>query len=43
MDIIVTPIVKNKSADLTDKNNDRAFAVSNVDTMILRELLSLKL
>ena len=39
MDILVTPIVKNKGADLTDKNNYRAVAVSNVDTKIFERII----
>ena len=36
---IVTPLVKNKGADLTDKNNYRAIAVSNADTKILERII----
>ena len=42
MDVIITPLVKNKGGDLTDKNNYRAIALSNVDTKIFERLLMLK-
>ena len=35
MESIVTPLVKNKGSDLTDKNKYRAIAVSNADTKVL--------
>ena len=39
MDVIVTPLVKNKGGDLTDVNNYRAIAVSNADTKILERII----
>jgi len=39
MDVIITPLVKNKGGNLTDLNNYRAIAVSNVDTKILERLM----
>jgi len=39
MESIVTPFVKNKGADLTDKNNYRAIAVSNADTKVLERIV----
>jgi len=39
MESIVTPLVKNKGADLTDKNNYRAIAVSNADTKVLERIV----
>jgi len=39
MDVIVTPVVKNKGGDLTDVNNYRAIAVSNADTKILERII----
>ena len=42
MDVIITPLIKNKGGDLTDKNNYRAIALSNVDTKIFERLLLLK-
>ena len=35
MDVIITPLIKNKGGNLTDINNYRAIALSNVDTKIL--------
>jgi len=42
MDVVITPLVKNKGGDLTDKNNYRAIALSNVDTKVFERLLMLK-
>jgi len=39
MDVIITPLVKNKGGNLTDVNNYRAIALSNVDTKIFERLL----
>jgi len=39
MDAIITPLVKNIGGNLTDLNNYRAIAVSNVDTKILERLM----
>ena len=39
MDVIITPLIKNKGGNLTDINNYRAIALSNVDTKILERLL----
>jgi len=39
MESIVTPLVKNKGADLTDKNNYRVIPVSNADTKILERIV----
>ena len=43
MDIFVTPLVKNKVADLTDKNNYSAVAVSNVDTKLFERIILSKI
>ena len=40
MDCVIIPLVKNKSGDLTDANNYRAIALSNVITKILEAVLS---
>jgi len=39
MDVVITPLVKNKGGNLTDINNYRAIALSNDDTKILERLL----
>ena len=39
MAVSVTPLVKNKGADLTDRNNYRAIAVSNVETKIFERII----
>ena len=39
MDITVVPLVKNKGGDLTNIDNYRAIAVSNVDTKILERII----
>jgi len=38
-EVITTHVVKNKGGDLTDANNYRAIALSNVDTKILERLM----
>ena len=37
MDINIIPLVKNKCGDLTDMNNYRAIALSNVETKMLEK------
>jgi len=39
MELVITPVIKNKGGDLTDINNYRAIAISNADTKILEKLL----
>jgi len=39
MKIVITPLIKNKGGNLTDINNYRAIALSNVDTKILERML----
>jgi len=39
MDVIITPIIKNKGGNLMDVNNYRAIVLSNVDSKILERLL----
>ena len=34
MDSVILPVVKNKGCDLTDVDNYRAIAISNVETKI---------
>ena len=41
MELVITPVIKNKGGDLTDINNYRAIAISNADTKILEKLLLL--
>ena len=42
MDINIIPLVKNKCGDLTDMNNYRAIALSNVETKILEKIILTK-
>jgi len=39
MEVVITPLIKNKGGNLTDINNYRATALSNVDTKIFERLL----
>ena len=39
MDITIVPLVKNKGGDLTDMNNYRAIAMSNVDSKIFEKII----
>ena len=38
MDSVILPVVKNKGDDLTDVDNYRAIAISNVETKILETI-----
>ena len=42
MDINIIPLVKNKCGDLTDMNNYRAIALSNVETKVLEKIILTK-
>ena len=39
MEVVVTPVLKNKGGDLTDLNNYHAITVSNADTKILEKII----
>ena len=39
MELVITPVIKNKEGDLTDINNYRAIAISTADAKILEKLL----
>ena len=43
MDSVIVPLVKNKGGDLTDANNYRAIALSNVETKVLETVLLQKM
>ena len=43
MQVTITPLVKNKGGNLTDTNNYRAIALTNVDTKIFERLLLSKI
>ena len=39
METVIKPMVKNKGGDLTDVNNYRAIALSNVETKIFEDCI----
>ena len=40
---VIVPLVKNKSSDLTDKNNYRLIALSNIASKVFEHIIILRL